>query len=113
MKVLITGAAGFIGQLLATTLLNDEEGKYTVVLTDVVEPPVPRAVKWAQRATAIKADLLTEAQSVIYKSLDAVFMFHGIMSSGSEADFELGAFQHFFSENGNYMRVLTQQQTQA
>ncbi|KFH40916.1 hypothetical protein ACRE_083820 [Hapsidospora chrysogenum ATCC 11550] len=90
MKVLITGAAGFIGQLLATTLLNDDEGRYTVVLTDVVEPPVPKGVKWAQKATPVKADLLTEAQSVVDKSLDAVFMFHGIMSSGSEADFELG-----------------------
>jgi nucleoside-diphosphate-sugar epimerase len=99
MKVLITGAAGFIGQLLATTLLNDEGGKYTVVLTDVVEPPVPKGVKWGQKATAIKADLLTEAQSVVDKSLDAVFMFHGIMSSGSEADFELGTFQDFFREN--------------
>ena len=90
MKVLITGAAGFIGQLLAATLLNDDEGKYTVVLTDVVEPPVPSNTKWPQNATAVKADLFSESDKVVDKSLDAVYMFHGIMSSGSEADFELG-----------------------
>lgn len=90
MKVLITGAAGFIGQLLATTLLNDEQGKYTVVLTDVIEPPVPKDIKWPEKATAVKADLFSESDKVVDKSLEAVFMFHGIMSSGSEADFELG-----------------------
>lgn len=90
MKVLITGAAGFVGQALAKTLLNDEQGKYTVVLTDIHEPPVPAGVKWADKATTIKADLLTDSDKVIDKDLDATFVFHGIMSSGSEADFELG-----------------------
>lgn len=90
MKVLITGAAGFIGQLLAKTLLNDEEGKYHVVLTDIIEPPVPKGTKWPQQAKSIKADLLTASESVVDKGLDAAFLFHGIMSSGSEADFELG-----------------------
>lgn len=90
MRVLITGAAGFIGQLLAKDLLNDEDGKYTVVLTDIIEPPIPKNVKWPQQAKSIKADLLTEAASVVDKSLDAAYLFHGIMSSGAEADFELG-----------------------
>ncbi|PKX88530.1 SDR family oxidoreductase [Aspergillus novofumigatus IBT 16806] len=63
MQILITGAAGFIGQLLAKELLNDPS--YHLTLTDIHEPPPPRA-------------------------LDAVFAFHGIMSSGSEANFDLG-----------------------
>lgn len=90
MRILITGAAGFVGQLLAQTLLNDEDGKYHVVLTDIIEPPVPKNVKWSQNAKAIKADLLQDARSVVDEDLDAVFVFHGIMSSGSEADYELG-----------------------
>lgn len=90
MKVLITGAAGFIGQQLAAALLNDADGKYTVVLTDIIEPPVPAGTRWAQKATAVKADLFNDSESVVDDSLDAVYMFHGIMSSGAEADYELG-----------------------
>ncbi|OJJ44293.1 hypothetical protein ASPZODRAFT_144865 [Penicilliopsis zonata CBS 506.65] len=88
MKILITGAAGFIGQLLAKELLND--ASHQVVLTDIHEPGVPEGVKYPQNATAIQADLLTGADTVVDASLDAVYAFHGIMSSGSEADFELG-----------------------
>lgn len=93
MRVLITGAAGFIGQLVAETLLNDDKGTYTVILTDIVEPPIPKDVKWADNAKAIKADLLLASDLVVDDKLDAVFVFHGIMSAGSEADFELGECQ--------------------
>ncbi|GIC87183.1 SDR family oxidoreductase [Aspergillus udagawae] len=88
MQILITGAAGFIGQLLAKELLNDPS--YHLTLTDIHEPPVPKGVKYPQNANAIKADLLAGAETVVDKSLDAVFAFHGIMSSGSEANFDLG-----------------------
>ncbi|KAH6675281.1 putative nucleoside-diphosphate-sugar epimerase [Plectosphaerella plurivora] len=90
MRILITGAGGFVGQSLATTFLNDEQGKYEVILTDIFEPPVPANVKWPAKATSIKADLLTDSAKVIDKDLDAAYVFHGIMSSGSESDFELG-----------------------
>lgn len=90
MRILITGAAGFVGQLLAKALLDDEQGRYSVVLTDIVEPPVPANAKWPQQAKSVKADLLTEAAKVVDEGLDAVFVFHGIMSAGAEADFELG-----------------------
>lgn len=90
MRILITGAAGFIGQLLAKELLNDES--HQVTLTDINEPPIPKGVKYPQNAKIIKADLLSDdgVASVVNKSLDAVYAFHGIMSSGSEANFELG-----------------------
>ena len=93
MHVLITGGAGFIGQLMAKTLLNDDKGTYSVLLTDIVEPPVPKGVKWPDKAKCVKTDLLTGSPSVVDRSLDAAFVFHGIMSAGSEADFELGALQ--------------------
>lgn len=88
MKVAITGAGGFVGQLLAEHLLN---AGHKVTLIDIFEPPVPRkAEKNKQNATCIKADLYEDAQSVISKDLAAIFVFHGIMSAGSEADFDLG-----------------------
>lgn len=90
MRVLITGGAGFIGQLVAKTLLNDDKGSYTVILTDIVEPPVPKGVKFPDNAKSIRTDLLTGSDEVVGNDLDAVFIFHGIMSAGAEADFELG-----------------------
>lgn len=88
MQILITGAAGFIGQLLAAELLNDPV--YHVTLTDIVQPPIPKGVRHPENATAVKADLLNAAKVVVNSSLDAVYAFHGIMSSGSEANFDLG-----------------------
>ncbi|GLB09652.1 hypothetical protein AtubIFM57258_005578 [Aspergillus tubingensis] len=88
MQILITGAAGFIGQLLAKELLNDPS--YTVTLTDINEPPIPTGVTYPQNARSVTADLLKGADAVVDKSLDAVYAFHGIMSSGSEANFDLG-----------------------
>jgi nucleoside-diphosphate-sugar epimerase len=88
MQILITGAAGFIGQLLATELLNDPT--YHVTLTDIIQPPIPKGVRHPENATAVKADLLNAANDVVNSSLDAVYAFHGIMSSGSEANFDLG-----------------------
>ncbi|KAL3438322.1 hypothetical protein BDV09DRAFT_205665 [Aspergillus tetrazonus] len=88
MHILITGAAGFIGQLLARELLNDPS--YTLVLTDINEPPIPAGVKYPQNARTVTADLVKAADTVVDKSLDAVYAFHGIMSSGSEANFDLG-----------------------
>jgi nucleoside-diphosphate-sugar epimerase len=88
--ILITGAAGFIGQILAKELLSSSTNK--VILTDIVEPPVPSGAKHPQNATCIKADLndATSLNQVVRKDLSAVYIFHGIMSSGSEANFDLG-----------------------
>jgi len=89
MKILITGAGGFLGQFLARELLNNPD--HRVVLTDVIECPVPKGSKYPQNAKVIKADLLKGGvDEVITKDLDAVYIFHGIMSSGSEANFDLG-----------------------
>ncbi|RMZ86164.1 hypothetical protein DV737_g96, partial [Chaetothyriales sp. CBS 132003] len=87
MKILITGAGGFIGQFLARELLNDPS--HHLVLTDVIECPVPKGSKNPENASIVKADLW-EDRSVITKDLDAIYLFHGIMSAGSEANFDLG-----------------------
>lgn len=88
MKILITGAAGFIGQIVSKALLDDES--HEVVLTDVIEPSIPQGVKYPRNAKAILADLIDSPTSVITKDLDAAILLHGIMSSAAEADFELG-----------------------
>jgi len=88
MKILITGAGGFVGQMLAEHLLNES---HTVTLVDIFEPPIPpKAEHNKQNAKCIKADLSEDAQSILSKDLDTIFVFHGIMSAGSEADFDLG-----------------------
>lgn len=87
MKILITGAGGFIGQFLARELLKDPS--HTLVLTDVIDCPIPKGAANAANATVVKADLLKD-QSVITPDLNAIYMFHGIMSAGSEANFDLG-----------------------
>ncbi|TPX09920.1 uncharacterized protein E0L32_008942 [Thyridium curvatum] len=87
-NILITGASGFIGPQLAARLLDDPQ--YRVILTDVVPPAVPAGVRHPENATCIAADLC-DASSLASlvaaaQPLAAAFVFHGIMSSGSEAD---------------------------
>jgi nucleoside-diphosphate-sugar epimerase len=91
-RILITGGAGLIGPLLATRLLSDPS--YEVILTDIINPPVPSKAKYRENCKTVEADL---CDSMSLKRLiegcfplDAVCIFHGIMSSGSEANFELG-----------------------
>lgn len=95
MRILITGAAGFIGQLVAQKLLEDETAVHQLILTDIIQPPIPSEHKNADRAKAIKADLCTESDMVVTKDIDAAYIFHGVMSSGAEADFELGMRANF------------------
>lgn len=91
-RILITGAAGFIGQLLAKRLLSDPQTK--LILADIIEPPIPPKAMHPTNAHPIKADLSDpsslDALLAASLPLDAVYIFHGIMSSGSEADFDLG-----------------------
>nr|OQO24399.1 hypothetical protein B0A51_05779 [Rachicladosporium sp. CCFEE 5018] len=88
MRILITGAAGFIGQIVAQRLSQEESNE--LILTDVIEPPPLLSAKAPHRCTCIKADLLDDVQRVVTKDLDAVIILHGIMSSGAEADLKLG-----------------------
>lgn len=87
MKILITGAGGFVGQLLAEHLLA---AKHTLILTDIFEPPIPPQAPNKSNATCLKADIYEDPNSVLSKDLDAIYVFHGIMSAGSEQNFDLG-----------------------
>lgn len=88
MRILITGAAGFIGQIVTKELLNDPSNE--LVLVDVIEPRIPPGSKNAQNAKAVKADLIEESASIVDKDLEAAILLHGVMSSAAEADLELG-----------------------
>lgn len=94
MKILITGAGGFIGQFLARELLKDPS--HQLVLTDVVGFGIPKGSLNPRNAKIVKTDL-SQDQSVITSDLDAVYVFHGIMSSGSEANFDLGRKVNLFT----------------
>lgn len=89
MKVLITGAGGFIGQALAAALV-EEDKTVSITLTDIVEPAAPDSSKPIIRC--VEADLTYQdtCDSLLTKDLTHVFLLHGIMSGAAEADLELG-----------------------
>jgi nucleoside-diphosphate-sugar epimerase len=95
MTIIITGAGGFVGQTLAKelsrTLPNDP-----LILADVQQPPNPTN---SQTTKCIAADLtdVSACESLIDHAPDAVYILHGIMSSGSEANLELGLRVNFDS----------------
>ncbi|KAI1633403.1 hypothetical protein F4809DRAFT_28434 [Biscogniauxia mediterranea] len=90
-NIIITGAGGLVGPLLATRLLNDPA--YRVILTDIVDPVVPKGVKYPENATCLKGDIcdpsFVKTLLAAAQPLSAIFIFHGIMSAGSEANFDL------------------------
>jgi nucleoside-diphosphate-sugar epimerase len=111
INVLITGAAGLVGPLLAARLLNDPAGRYRLLLTDLAEPAVPAGVAHPQLATPLQGDITSPAfvdtllshPAVHQPRLHAVFVFHGIMSASAERDYELS-----LRVNVDSVRLLTE-----
>jgi nucleoside-diphosphate-sugar epimerase len=103
MAILITGAAGFVGQELISALLHATPIETRLVITDIVgAPPVPvSSHEHAVRVTSIQADLTSGEQidGLINPSepYEVVYLLHGIMSSGAEANFDLGINVNVFS----------------
>ncbi|RKK14711.1 hypothetical protein BFJ66_g4234 [Fusarium oxysporum f. sp. cepae] len=88
--ILITGAGGFIGQEIIAPLLNSSPSIH-LTITDISEPPVP--TQNAQRITSLAADLTNPSvveQLITSQPFQAVYLFHGLMSGGSEANLDLG-----------------------
>ncbi|KAJ7117920.1 hypothetical protein C8R43DRAFT_1036900 [Mycena crocata] len=90
--VLITGAAGWLGGLLTQALVADSKTpNVRLILADIVEPKSPQGSK----AVTVKADLTaTEPIDALFKTEfgipDTIYCLHGIMSRGSEDNFDLG-----------------------
>lgn len=97
MTIIITGAGGFVGQTLAKKLVETSPST-PLILADVNKPPNPTS---SSKVQCIAADLTSSSacQSLIKdaEDLEAVYIFHGIMSSGSEANLELGLLVNFDS----------------
>lgn len=96
MKILITGAGGFVGYRLAQALLKkgtlaDAAGKPApisqIVLFDMAFPPNVDA-----RFKCVTGDLTDQAcvAAALGNDTDAVFHLASVVSGGAEADFDLG-----------------------
>ncbi|KAL1955066.1 hypothetical protein VTO42DRAFT_9055 [Malbranchea cinnamomea] len=102
MSILVTGAGGFVGQELVAALLQTTPASTQLVITDVSAPPIPAsAQEHAARVRSVQADLTSHAavDELIPENTryDVVYLLHGIMSSGSEANFDLGLRVNLFA----------------
>lgn len=93
-SILITGASGYVGQELAAGLLASSPD-ITVTLTDIIKPTITEsAAQHTSRVKSVQADLTSPQglDELVSSSspYDVVYLLHGIMSSGAEANFELG-----------------------
>ncbi len=82
MKILVTGAAGFIGGVLVRTL-SARDPQDRIVAFDIVPPDAPNAI------VGDIADPLVTA-NLIDASTTHVFHLASLVSGGAEADFERG-----------------------
>lgn len=91
--IIITGSGGFVGQRLLLSLLHHYP-TLNIVLTDISAPRIPVSLQDKKhQITSIAGDLSKEEDlKKLFdgRSVDLVYALHGIMSGGSEADFELG-----------------------
>ncbi len=99
MRVLITGAAGFLGRKLASRLAEtgrlagpDGVGRTIaeLLLFDIIEAPIPRGGKVA--VEAISGDIGDPAiiKGLFAKPVDSIFHLAAVVSSQAEEDFDLG-----------------------
>ncbi|PWN32754.1 NAD-P-binding protein [Meira miltonrushii] len=95
--ILITGAGGWLGSLLPGKLVELEpETSFKFVLADIVEPKIPSSLKGTKsECITIKADLSDDSNmqalfTTKYGKPDVIYSMHGIMSLGSEENWDLG-----------------------
>lgn len=94
-NILITGAAGFLGQALARSLMS-ECPSAAIILTDVTKPDVPEIENQVAKAKcsvrSLAADLTSKetCQTMFTADLTHVYLLHGVMSGAAEANYDLG-----------------------
>lgn len=89
-RILVTGAAGFLGRRLVRRLLDTDPGVSGVVLWDRVECPAPKAD--GVEFEPVVGDLSDDdaRRRAIGAGVDAVFHLAAVVSSQAEQDFDLG-----------------------
>ncbi|USP75548.1 uncharacterized protein yc1106_02822 [Curvularia clavata] len=98
MKILITGANGFVGRLLASHL-HTTHPTATLILTDITAPPSPSPSS-SPNIHCLSTDLTSPSvctSLITTHAPDAIYILHGIMSSGSESNLDLGLSVNFDS----------------
>ncbi len=98
MKIVITGGFGFLGRKLAQRILAGgaligRDGKpqavAELVLLDFVDPPV--GVFDDERVALVRGDITDRAlMDELFEGVDSIFHLAAVVSSGAEADFDLG-----------------------
>ncbi len=88
MHILITGAAGFLGQRLAHHLLQSPDLQQ-LTLADILLPSIPRR---DSRVISKQVDLTdaSATQSLITSDITAVYHLAAVVSGQAEANFDLG-----------------------
>ena len=88
MRIVITGAGGFVGQILAKKLIETDSSA-SLVLVDLKEPPNPTT---SSDVKCIGTDLTESSalDALFEQTPDVIYILHGIMSSGAEANLGLG-----------------------
>ncbi|KAF8664835.1 hypothetical protein AX16_000676 [Volvariella volvacea WC 439] len=107
--VLITGAGGWLGSVLARTILSDSKlyiPNARLILADVFRPRMPREMGGGSgvgsRVISVQANLTDPAQAdalfnTSFGIPETIYCLHGIMSKGSEEDFDKGLQVNFDS----------------
>lgn len=99
--ILITGAGGFLGSMLADTLVQlQPQHTFQFILVDVQKPPAPKTP--GVTSVCLGADLTTATgvDSIFRTELGlpcVIYSLHGIMSKGSEENWDLGLHVNFDS----------------
>lgn len=91
MKIIITGAAGFLGQRLAQALLTNAAAPKFDELLLVDQVPANQPIQ-DQRVHCQVVDLAAPGavEALFYRQTDLIFHLAAVVSSHAEADFELG-----------------------
>ncbi|XP_030038423.1 D-erythronate dehydrogenase [Manduca sexta] len=89
MKVIITGAAGFLGSRVADFLLNESSLSVTkLVLVDVTKPQSRPDIRVHTLAIDLGAE--SAAEDLLSDGADVLFHLAAVVSGHAEADFDLG-----------------------